>query len=310
MQLMKYLLAALQLLILSAKAEDTPTWTEPKKAAAEDPDFTIQGEYTHGDKALQVVALGKGKFHISSYNGGLPGAGWDGGEIKASTATTGEITKQLTDFKRIERKSPTLGKEPPADAIVLFDGKNADAWEKGKVTDGLLESGTQTKDSFGSFQLHVEFRTPFKPETPPGSQKRGNSGIYIHHRYETQVLDTFGLNLDRKDWEKRGEKLPSDPKQWCGCLYKFKLADLNMCFPPLAWQTYDITFTAATFEDGKKTKNARITVIHNGVKIHDDVELPQGTGAGAKKEEIAEGPIVLQGHGNPIRYRNVWLIKK
>ena len=83
-----------------------------------------------------------------------------------------------------------------------------------------------------------------------------------------------------------------------------------MSFPPLTWQTYDITFTAPKFEADKKVANARNTVIHNGVKIHDDVELPKGTGAGGGKPEIAKGAIVLQGHGNPVLFRNLWIIEK
>ncbi len=284
-----------------------PIWTDPSKAAAENPDFLIQGEYIQAGKAFQVIALGKGKFHASVYNGGLPGVGWDRSEIGQVRGDT-EAMKALTrNAHRVERQSPTLGAKAPANAVVLFDGTNADAWDHGKIDAGLLESGSQTHQDFGDFQMHLEFRLPFKPETTPGSQDRGNSGIYSFNRYETQVLDSFGLDLDINAWK---EKPQSDPKQWCGCLYKFKLADTNMCFPPLTWQTYDITFTAPRFEDGKKVKNARITVVHNGVKIHDDVELPKGTGAGGGRKEIARGPIVLQGHGNPVRYRNIWIVER
>lgn len=284
-----------------------PVWTDPVTAATENPDFLIQGEYIQEGKAFQVIALGKGQFHASVYQGGLPGVGWDRspiGQIRGNTARIKELTQ---NSHRVTRQSPTLGAEAPANATILFDGTNADAWDHGKISDGLLESGSQTTQNFGDFQLHVEFRLPFKPETTPGSQDRGNSGIYSFNRYETQVLDSFGLDLDINAWK---EKPQSDPKQWCGCLYLFKLADTNMCFPPLTWQSYDIHFTAPQFDGEKKTKNARITVIHNGVKIHDDVELLKGTGAGGSRKEIARGPIVLQGHGNPIRYRNIWIVEK
>lgn len=307
-QIMKRTLLASLFIASASFAADPkkggPIWTDPEKAAQEAPDFLVQGEYAKGDTAYQIVALGKGQFHASIYQGGLPGAYWDRSEIGQVRGDTAAIKELLQGTKRVERQSPTLGKAAPEGAIVLFDGKTADAWKNAKVTDGLLESGTQTNDNFGDFQLHVEFRLPFKPETPPSSQDRGNSGIYIQNRYETQVLDSFGLDLDRSAWE---EKPKSDPKQWCGCLYKFKLADTNMCLPPLVWQTYDITFTAPKFADGKKTANARVTVLHNGVKIHDDVELPKGTGAGGGRKEVPKGPIVLQGHGNPIRYRNIWI---
>ena len=287
---------------VTAQTKGGPTWTDPDKASEENADFLVQGEYRRADTGYQVIALGKGQFHVSVYQGGLPGAGWDESTIAQERGDTAAIKKLIDGADRIERKSPSLGKEPAEGAIVLFDGKNADAWKGGKITEGFLESGSQTKQTFGDFEMHVEFRLPFKPETTPSSQDRGNSGIYIQNRYETQVLDSFGL--DRKAWK---EKPESDSKQWCGCLYKFKLADTNMCLPPLRWQTYDITFTAARFEGEKKVKNARITVIHNGVKIHDDVELPKGTGVGGTREEIPKGPIVLQGHGNPVRYRNIWL---
>lgn len=284
-----------------------PIWTDPVKAREENPDFSLQGEYIQAGKAFQVVALGKGQFHVSIYNGGLPGVGWDRSSIGQMRGNTKEIKALTQNAHRITRQSPRMGAKAPANATILFDGTSTKAWDHGKISDGLLESGSQTIQSFGDFELHLEFRLPFKPETTPGSQDRGNSGIYSFNRYETQVLDSFGLDFDINSWK---EKPQSDPKQWCGCLYKFKLADTNMCFPPLTWQTYDIHFTAPRFDGDKKTKNARITVIHNGIKIHDDVELPKGTGAGGNRKEIARGPIVLQGHGNPVRYRNIWIVEK
>ena len=304
------LLCALLVLQTACAKEQAkgPIWTDPAKAAAENPDFSIQGEYANTGSGVQVIALGKGQFHCSIYKGGLPGAGWDKLKIESKTGDAEVVNTVTSGMKRTERQSPTLGEKAPEGAVVLFDGSNADAWKNGKMDEkGLLESGTETTQTFGSFKLHVEFRTPYKPETRPSSQDRGNSGIYTFGRYETQVLDSFGLDFDKDSWEKKPD---SDPKQWCGCLYKFKLADTNMCLPPLAWQTYDIDFTAPQFDGDKKTVNARITVIHNGVKIHDDVELPKGTGAGGGKKEITRGVIQLQGHGNPIRYQNIWIQEK
>lgn len=299
------------MLLQTACAENKPAgpvWTDPDKAAEENADFSIQGEYAGKDRGIQVIALGKGIFRLSLYNGGLPGAGWDKSKIESKAGDASAVKSATAGLTRTERKSPTLGAKAPNGATVLFDGSNTDTWKNGTMDElKLLESGTETKDSFGDFKLHIEFRTPYKPETRPSSQDRGNSGIYTFGRYETQVLDSFGLDFDLSTWSKKPE---SDPKQWCGCLYKFKLADTNMCLPPLAWQTYDIDFTAPKFEGETKTANARITVVHNGIKIHDDVELPKGTGAGGGKKEVAKGPIQLQGHGNPIRYQNIWIVDK
>ena len=114
--------------------------------------------------------------------------------------------------------------------------------------------------------------------------------------YEIQVLDSFGL--DGKNNE-------------CGGIYSIRDPDQNMCFPPLAWQTYDIDYTAATYDDsGKKTKNGRMTVRHNGVVIHDNVELPKDTTGAPVKEGPEPGPIFLQDHGNPVRFRNIWLVEQ
>lgn len=291
----------------AAEKKSLATWTDAAKAAAEDPDFVVQGEYTRENSGLQVVAMGKGNFYLSFFPGGLPGAGWDQSKPKVGTFSLAEVKEQISPYKKVTRKSPTLGAKAPENAIVLFDGK-ANPLIKGEVKDGLLWAGSQTTGEYGDFHMHVEFRLPYKPSAPPSSQDRGNSGLYLQNRYETQVLDTFGL-VYNKDWIDL--PLKSDPKQWCGCFYKFKTADTPMCLPPLSWQTYDIDFTAPKFDsDGKKTANARITIVHNGVKIHDNVELPKGTGAGGSRPEVPKGPIIFQGHGNPTAYRNVWLVEK
>lgn len=283
-------------------------WTDPSKAKAEDPAFLIQGEYTAQEIGVQIAALGDGKFYLSSFKGGLPGAGWDKSAPEVSHVDEAGAKSAVANLKRVERKSPTLGKKAPKGADVLVGEKVDSKLVKGKVQDNFLWAGSQTLKEYGSFTMHLEFRLPYKPKSPLSSQDRGNSGVYLQNRYEVQVLDTFGLVYDRAH-----VKVPvrSDPKQWCGCFYRFKTADIPMCLPPLTWQTYDIDFQAPGFDaEGKKTSDATITVVHNGVKIHDAVELPKGTGIGGTRKEVPKGPIIFQGHGNPIAFRNVWIKEK
>ncbi len=296
------------------------TWTDPAVAAEENPDFTIQGEYGIAEKgqdwAVQVVALGDGKFDAYILEGGFPGLGYTREKSKTQISGTadalkskdGKIAGKVADGKisitkegepwislsKVERKSETLGKKPAEGAVILFDGKSGDAWDKGEVVDGLLRNNDiSTKQKFKDYHLHLEFRTPFKPFAR--GQGRGNSGVYHQHRYETQVLDAFGL--DGADNETGG-------------IYKTAKPIVNMCLPPLAWQTYDVDFTSAKWDaEGKKTANARITVYLNGTLIHDDVEIPKQTGGG-KAETPEGGPIFLQGHGNPVFYRNIWIVEK
>ncbi|MBN1909562.1 MAG: DUF1080 domain-containing protein [Pirellulales bacterium] len=324
--------ALLTLLFLSLSAHAQPAaQTDPAKAG---PDFAVQGEYvglvetakgveTSGGKAkfgAQVIALGKGEFHLVAYHGGLPGAGWDksdkfeadgkavDGVVQfASPAHEAKVTlkdgaltvtdtdgKVIGTLKKTFRKSPTLGAKPPVGAVVLFDGATAEHFQKGRKTpDGLLQQGAVSKQKFGSATIHVEFRTPFTPDGR--DQKRGNSGCYVQGCYEVQILDSFGL--EGKDNE-------------CGGIYKVARPAVNMCLPPLSWQTYDIDFTAATFRDGKKTANARITVRHNGVVIHDNVEIPSATPGGTQAESPEGGPLFLQDHHDPVRFRNVWIVPK
>ncbi len=286
------------------------------------PDFADQGEYEGviGEKTklgVQVVALGDGKFEARLLAKGLPGAGWDG---KTVVPLTGEridgvvklagkdFTAEIRDgvvsgrgesgvpfrARKVERVSSTLGAEPPAGAVVLFDGSNVDAWAKATLEDGgLLGVGTRTKEPFGDFTLHLEFRTPFMPFAR--GQARGNSGLYLADQYEVQVLDSFGLA--GRDNE-------------CGGIYKAAGPKVNMCLPPLSWQTYDVEFTAAKFDEaGKKTADAVATIRHNGVLIHDALVLKAPTPGGGRSDE-KPGPIFLQNHGDPVRFRNVWIVKK
>jgi len=298
-------------------------YTDP---AHTDADFPLQGEYVgkmrEADFALQVVALGDGKFEAVQCPGGLPGAGWtmqpnprqrvpgktDNGTVRfAANGWSGALKDgviELQDFKgniigrleRVERKSATLGALPPAGAVVLFDGKGVDAFKPGArmTADGLLMEGCTSKEEFGDCTLHIEFRTPYMPKAR--GQGRGNSGLYLSSRYEVQMLDSFGLNGENNE---------------CGGIYTIAKPKVNMCLPPLAWQTYDIEFKAARFDDkGVKTADAEITVKHNDVLIHENVKANHTTTSAPNPKEGPLGAIHLQNHGTPVRYRNVWVVRK
>ena len=285
-----------------------PIWTDPAKAIKEDPDFAIQGEYAAENTGIQVAALGDGKFHLTRFEGGLPGAGWDNSAPEVKLVDKAGAQDATQACRKIHRKSPTLGKKPPQGADVLVGEKLDPKLIKGKGENGLLHPPAQSVKEYGDFTMHLEFRLPYKPKSPLSSQDRGNSGVYLQNRYEVQVLDSFGLVYDREHVK---VKVRSDPRQWCGCFYRFKTADIPMCLPPLAWQTYDIEFTAPRFDvEGRKTADATITVVHNGKKIHDAVQLPKGTGNGGTRPEVPKGPIIFQGHGNPVNFRNVWILEK
>jgi len=291
---------------------------------------------------LQVIAQGNGKFTAVLYRGGLPGDGWNGqtktdfqgeresepaagsgreGEAPAEpggassgiraapvilrskqhvltigdgaatlTNTTGQ---KVAELEHVLRESPNAGLQPPPGAMRLFYGSDMEQFRNGKMTpQGFMLAGATTKRAFGDFHLHVEFRTPFMPLAK--GQARGNSGAYLQERYEVQILDSFGLE---------------GVKNECGALYRTKAPDINMCYPPLSWQTYDIYFRAARFDpSGQKVADTRITVVHNGVIVHNNYALPNKTGAG-KPEGPEPRPIRFQDHGNPVVYRNIWLVE-
>ncbi|XZE53672.1 family 16 glycoside hydrolase [Planctomycetaceae bacterium SH139] len=270
------------------------------EAAAEDPDFQVQGEYAGNGKAIQVVAIGDGEFQLVIYEGGLPGAGWTGAAPQRLDGDADLVT-ELADsmgLTKMERKSPTLGAQPPPGAVVLFDGSEAsmENWEAGarRTADGLLMQGATSRQQFGDYTIHLEFRTPYQPTA--AGQQRGNSGLYHQARYETQILDSFGLEgLDNE----------------AGGIYSIRRPDLNACLPPLSWQTYDVEFTAARYDGaGKKTANATVTVRLNGILIHSNVVLPKTTTAAPRAEGPTPGPIYLQDHGNPVRFRNIWVMPR
>ena len=307
-------------------------YTDPQEV---DADFKFQGEYvgaiaqpnsTQAKLGAQVRALGDGRFRTMFFAGGLPGDGWDGKTIIQKAPSTdamipadatrtgdkvvvdqvyqatldGQVLAGQTDtgakfeLRRIERRSPTMGAKPPAGALLLFDGTNLDEWEKGArlTPQKLLASGATTRRKFQDFFFHVEFMISYAPKTQSINQ-RPNSGVYLQQRYEIQILDSFGVTMGRHD---------------CGVLYLQIVPALNMCYPPLAWQTYDIDFTAARYDAaGKKTKLAACTVKFNGVLILDNVDIKGSTGGGIAESPAAAG-VYLQLHGLPVFFRNVWAV--
>jgi len=309
-------------------------------------------EGKNGEKiGIQVIALGDGAFQAVVYPGGLPGAGWDGknrslmdgkatpdpkvtfkpaakgkrkykgrkpeefsatekfpptgqkdysATISGTTLTLKTPDGKTVDLKKTTRQSPTLGKKPPEGAIVLFDGTNTKEWTRGRLdpkTKTLNTDGDDlhSKRKFSNYTVHLEFMTPYRPAGR--DQERGNSGFYQVNRYEVQILDSFGLEGKNNE---------------CGGIYSLVNSKVNMCLPPLTWQTYDIDFTNAVVDEktGKKSKNAQITVRLNGVVIHDDVEIKRNTEDPNNKKEGTPGALRLQGHGNPLQFRNIWIVEK
>lgn len=305
-------------------------------------DWQLDDGTRSGSLAAQVIALGKGKYRAvlsrefdtrddpiavinddaeddkASFTGQADSE--DGqldikGEIngdKFAGSFKGETVSGTFELSRTVRVSPTMGLEPPAGAIVLFNGKNFKQWEhipqrkkKGeeqkptpetvqwkKLKGGVMEVSPRTgsivtKKKFADFKLHIEFRTPFMPDKR--GQARANSGVYLQGRYEVQVLDSYGLEgVDNE----------------CGGIYKVGKPIVNMCAPPAQWQTYDITFTAP-----KSGDPARTTVVHNGVTIQDERVLPGPTGGSLDPNVNEPGGIYLQDHGNHMQFRNIWLLE-
>jgi hypothetical protein len=200
---------------------------------------------------------------------------------------------------------------PPSDAIVLFDGRSLAGWRsadhagepaKWKVADGYMEvvagaGGIESKEAFGDAQLHVEWRAPTPPKGE--SQERGNSGVFLMGRYEVQVLDSYH-NITYPDGQ-------------AGSVYGQFPPLVNASRPPGEWQTYDIVFHRPRFDAaGKVTSPARMTIFHNGVLVQDNVELSGPTAHQTRPpyEKHADAlPMMLQDHGNPVRFRNIWVRK-
>jgi len=261
---------------------------EAPKGAPEPPAIEIRGRASNDKVSLSGV---------------VRGSQWTG-TIQKNTLVAVSMGAQggKFDLRYVLRRSPTEGARPPAEAVVLLPygtgTPTLDEWDNKSWTllpDGSMQVGKgdiRTKRQFGDARIHIEFMTPFMP-TARG-QGRGNSGVYIQDRYEVQVLDSYGLVSQDND---------------CGGIYKVAKPKVNACYPPGSWQTYDITFRAPRFApNGSVQRPAIITVVHNGVTIHENQPVPNPTGGGAGGI-VKTGPLRLQDHGNPVKYRNIWLVE-
>jgi hypothetical protein len=275
------------------------------KAEDGGPDVLIQGEYKAAGWGAQVVALGDGKFDVQLLKGGLPGDGWDlSAKVKLGekdwTVADGKLKAKGPDgelaLERVVRTSPTLGAKPPEGAVVLLDATTCAFSAKGKdavAVDGVLNSagtgGFFSKQKFGDVKLHVEFLLSYMPYAR--GQGRSNSGVYLAGRHECQVLDSFGLKGENNE---------------CGGIYTIAKPAVNMCFPPLQWQTYDIEYRLATADQPARM----VSVLHNGVKIHENVEIKKKTTSAVDGgPDATPGPLHMQDHGNPVLYRNIWIVE-
>ncbi|HNY79105.1 MAG: DUF1080 domain-containing protein [Sedimentisphaerales bacterium] len=204
--------------------------------------------------------------------------------------------------------------QPPSDAIILFDGADLSQWQKGNGSPATWEivgdamtvtrkgGSIQTKRSFGSCQLHIEWKTPEGVPARVTDQNRSNSGVFFMGRYEVQVLDSY------TDDDYATNKTYADGQ--AGAIYGSHPPMVNACRAPGQWQNYDIAFLRPLFDEkGNVVRKARITVFHNGVCVHNNLEIEGTTShkVKAKYTPHGDGPIGLQDHGNPISFRNIWV---
>lgn len=370
---MKVLLPSLALCLVmvlpgetQAQALDKAAEAAAKKlfdAQAIGVELAFQGEYVGKDGenrvGAQVVARGDKSFHALILEGGLPGDGWDGGRyglLESGPLSAGRVefrspsddgASAVLDgnglilkrgdrsalLKRVERKSETLGLQPPAGAIVLFGGAkpNLDAFEERKDIEGLtaplmfegnLMAGAVTKRKFRDYTLHVEFMTGWEPQNIPW--RRADSGIYMLSRYEVAIGDSFGFDFDLSgatspnrpklvDEKNKLSKFPAakkgDPRV-CGSVFTYPSKTPNSCLPPLVWQTLDIDFKAPRFDgNGKRTSKAVISVKLNGHQTVDKLEVNGPTPHGFKGPETPDGPIWFEAFGRRVLYRNNWVVE-
>ena len=238
----------------------------------------------------------KGKITIERPQGGQGQGGQGAGQFRGASVKIEVASENMPVmlFEKQLRQSPTLGLAPPEGAIVLFDGTNVD-WFPGATMNESPRGNTLWAEATSKpfekkpYKMHLEFMLSYMPSKT--GQARSNSGVYLDERYECQILDSFGLEGENNE---------------CGGFYQVAKPLVNMCFPPLTWQTYDFEFAPAKYDGGKKTGNARVTVKHNGVLIHDNIEFQKHT-PGRKPEGPEPLGIYLQGHGNKVQFRNIWI---
>src|ERR1044071_3796189 len=222
-------------------------------------------------------------------------------DVKKAITTPG--SGQVTSAAEPAVVDPGPNGGPPSDAVVLFNGRDSAQWKnasggdaKWKIENGVMQvNGTgniMTKEEFGDIQLHVEWAAP--SEVKGEGQGRGNSGVYLQGRYEIQVLDSY----HNKTYA-NGQ---------AGALYGVAAPLVNACRKPGEWQAYDIIFHAPRQSPGGQVEAGSVTVLHNGVLVQDHVAVPgQSTTAASFNGVVEKGPLMLQDHGNPVRYRNIWL---
>ncbi|UCD49232.1 MAG: DUF1080 domain-containing protein [Phycisphaerales bacterium] len=239
--------------------------------------------------------------------------------IGASAYAATEVTKYgVHDMNRprptVVTPPASIG-QPPSDAIVLFNGTDLAQWQKGNGADAnwmIVDNdymvvpkkagGIQTRKSFGSCQLHIEWRTPEGVPARVKGQSRSNSGVFLMGRYEVQVLDSY------TDDNYQSNYTYADGQ--AGALYGQHPPMVNASRPAGQWQSYDIAFMRPLFDsNGNCIRKARVTIFHNGVCIHNNLEI-EGTTFHKRKAAYSahgEGPIQLQDHGNPMCFRNIWI---